>query len=161
MNLPWALDAGALFIVPRNGYARAAFIGEPCPAMAKKTSPTSAKKSRAAVPPRAQTDNLLWQMGVLRVALIALVILDMLAAPRPGTTAVYGGWQVVPTLILPVLAPILLQVLLLDALMGRVLMSSAKGAERARYRRIVTVNLVFSAALVLWWLPYFLKLFAR
>lgn len=129
--------------------------------MAKITSPTSAKKSRAAAPPRAQTDNLLWQMGVLRVALIALVILDMLAAPRPGTAAVYGGWQVVPTLILPVLAPILLQVLLLDALMGRVLMSSAKGAERARYRRIVTVNLVFSAALVLWWLPYFLKLFAR
>jgi hypothetical protein len=60
-----------------------------------------------------------------------------------------------------VLAPILLQVLLLDALMGRVLMSGAKGAERARYRRIVTVNLAFSAALVLWWAPYFLKLFAR
>jgi hypothetical protein len=67
----------------------------------------------------------------------------------------------VRTLILPVLAPILLQVLLLDALMGRVMMSSARLAERARYRRIVTVNLVSSAALVLWWLPYFLKLFAR
>jgi hypothetical protein len=100
-------------------------------------------------------------MGVLRVALIALVILDMLGAPRPGTSAVYSGWEMAPTLILPVLAPILLQVLLLDALMGRVLMSSAQGAERIRYRRIVTVNLVFSIALVLWWLPYFLKLFAR
>jgi hypothetical protein len=52
-------------------------------------------------------------------------------------------------------------VLLLDALMGRVMMSSAKGAERARYKRIMVVNLVFGAALVLWWLPYFLKLFAR
>jgi len=61
----------------------------------------------------------------------------------------------VTTLIMPVLAPILLQVLLLDALMGRVLLSSAKGAERARYRRIMIVNLVFSAALVIWWLPYF------
>jgi hypothetical protein len=100
-------------------------------------------------------------MGVLRVALVGLVVLDMLASPRPGTQAVYSGWEVVTTLILPVLAPILLQVLLLDALMGRVMMSSAKGAERARYRRIVTVNLVFSGALVLWWLPYFLKLFAR
>jgi hypothetical protein len=128
--------------------------------MPKKARPTSAKKTRAAVPPRAQTENLLRQMGVLRVVLVGLAILDMLASPRPGTAAVYSGWEVVPTLILPVLAPILLQVLLLDALMGRVMMSSTKGAERARYRRIVTVNLVFSAALVLWWAPYFLKLFA-
>ena len=100
-------------------------------------------------------------MGTLRVALIALVILDMLASPRPGTAVVYSGWEVITTLILPVLAPILFQVLLLDALMGRVMMSSSKGAERARYRRIVVVNLMFSAALVFWWLPYFLKMFAR
>ena len=129
--------------------------------MAKKARPTSAKTARAVVRPRVQTENLLRQMGVLRVALVALVILDMLASPRAGTAAVYSGWEMVPTLILPVLAPILLQVLLLDALMGRVMMSGAKGAGRARYRRIVTVNLVFSAALVLWWAPYFLKLFAR
>ena len=128
--------------------------------MAKKTRLTTAKKSRVAVRPRAQPENLLRQMGVLRVVLIALVILDMLASPRPGTAVVYSGWELVTTLILPVLAPILLQVLLLDALMGRVLMSSSKGAERARYRRIMLVNLMFSAALVFWWLPYFLKLFA-
>jgi hypothetical protein len=130
-------------------------------AMSIKSRPTRTKKSpRSASRPRTRPENLLRQMGVLRVVLIALVILDMLAAPRPGTAAVYSGWEVVTTLILPVLAPILLQVLLLDALMGRVLMSSSKGAERARYRRIMVVNLMFSAALVLWWLPYFLKLFA-
>jgi len=130
--------------------------------MSTKSRPAPTKKApRPAFRPRARSENLLRQMGVLRVVLIALVILDMLAAPRPGTAAVYSGWEVVTTLILPVLAPILLQVLLLDALMGRVMMSSAKGAERARYRRIMVVNLVFGAALVLWWLPYFLKLFAR
>ena len=130
--------------------------------MPTKSRPTQTKKSpRSAPRSRARSENLLRQMGVLRVVLIALVILDMLAAPRPGTVAVYSGWELVTTLILPVLAPILLQVLLLDALMGRVLMSSAMGAERARYRRIMVVNLMFSVALVLWWLPYFLKLFAR
>jgi len=130
--------------------------------MSTKSRPAQTKKSpRSASRPRARSENLLRQMGVLRVVLIALVILDMLAAPRPGTVAVYSGWELVTTLILPVLAPILLQVLLLDALMGRVLMSSAMGAERARYRRIMVVNLMFSVALVLWWLPYFLKLFAR
>lgn len=129
--------------------------------MVKKTRPSKAKKSRVTVRPRAQPENLLRQMGVLRVVLIALAIFDMLASPPPGAVAVYSGWGLVTTLILPVLAPILLQVLLLDALMGRVMMSSSKGAERARFRRIVTVNLLTGAVLVLWWLPYFLKLFAR
>ena len=129
--------------------------------MATKTRTASVNKSRAVVRRPAPTQNLLKQLGVLRIVLISLSILDMLAAPRPGTAAVYSGWELVPTLILPVLAPILLQVLLLDALMGRVLMSSSKGAERARYRRIMVVNLVFSVALTLWWLPYFMKLFAR
>lgn len=126
----------------------------------KARSAPKKKSSRPTNRQRAQPENLLRQMGVLRVVLIALVILDMLASPRPGTAVVYSGWDLVTTLILPVLAPILLQVLLLDALMGRVMMSSAKGSERARYRRILVVNLLFSLALVLWWLPYFLKLFA-
>src|SRR4030067_278939 len=102
--------------------------------MVVKTRPVPKKKARASRP-RGRRESLLHQMGVLRVALVALVILDILASPRPGTSAVYSGWEMVPTLILPVLAPILLQVLLLDALMGRGVMGSAKGAERARYRR--------------------------
>jgi hypothetical protein len=119
------------------------------------------KATRSVSRAAARPDNLLRQMGVLRIVLISLVIIDMLAAPSPGARMVYSGWKLVTTLILPVLAPILLQVLLLDALMGRVLMSSTKGAERLRYRRILVVNLVFAVLLVLWWLPYFLKLFAR
>jgi len=129
--------------------------------MATKTRPTSVKKSRTAKRPSVPTQSLLQQLGVLRIVLITLSILDMLVAPRPGTAAVYSGWELVTTLISPVLAPILLQVLLLDALMGRVMMGSAKGVERTRYWRIMIVNLVFSAALTLWWLPYFMKLFAR
>jgi len=126
--------------------------------MSTKSRPSPNKKLPRST---SRPESLLRQMGVLRVALITLTILDMLAAPRPGTAVVYSSWELVTTLILPVLAPILLQVLLLDALMGRVLMSGAKGAERRRYRRIMVVNLLFSVALVLWWLPYFLKLFAR
>lgn len=125
---------------------------------------TSAKKNSR---PRGREENLgkrspltllLQQLGALRVALIAGAIVDMLVAPAPGTPVVYAGVQLVTTLIVPVLAPILLQVLLLDALMGRVLMSSHTGAERARYRRIVIVNLVIVFALVLRWTPYFLAL---
>jgi len=107
---------------------------------------------------RGRADNLFQQMGALRVALVAGAIVDMLAAPSPGAPVIYAGADLVTTLIVPVLAPILLQVLLLDALMGRVLMSSHTGAERARYRRIVTVNLVIVFLLVLRWTPYFLAL---
>ncbi len=129
--------------------------------MPTKSRPVPKKKlPRSTFRPRARSVNLLYQMGMLRLALITLVILDMLAAPRPGTPVVYSGWELVTTLILPVLAPILFQVLMLDALMGRIMMGSAMGAERARYRRIVIVNLVFGIALVLWWMPYFLRLFA-
>ena len=122
--------------------------------MATKKRAAAKKNSR----PRGRTDNLFRQMGALRVALIAGAIADMLAAPSPGTPVIYTGGEVLTTLIVPVLAPILLQVLLLDALMGRVLMSSNTGAERARYRRIVIVNLVIALALVLRWTPYFLAL---
>lgn len=116
------------------------------------------KKPRVTVKARRRPANLLQQMGVLRVVLVGAAILDILMAPNPGTPVVYSGWALVTTLIVPVLAPILLQVLLLDALMAKILMSSNQGAERARYRRIMIVNLVVTAALVLGWAPYFLAL---
>ena len=123
----------------------------------KARSPTK-KKVRVATRPRGLKQNLLQEMGVLRVVLVSGAIVDILLAPNPGTPVVYSGWAVLTTLVVPVLAPILLQVLLLDALMGRVLMSSNQGAERARYRRIMIVNLVIAAALVVGWAPYFMAL---
>lgn len=126
--------------------------------MATKARSPAKKKARAVARPRGRAPNLLEQMGVLRVVLVTGSIVDILVAPSPGTPVIYSGWGVVATLVVPVLAPILLQVLLLDALMGRVLMSSSEGTERARYRRIMIVNLVVAAALVAGWLPYFLAL---
>ena len=126
--------------------------------MARKSRPASKTKLRTALRPGRQSENLFQQFGALRAALIVGAFVDMLAAPSPGTPVVYSGVDLVTTLIVPVLAPILLQVLLLDALMGRVLMSSHTGAERARYRRIMIVNLVVAFALLLRWLPYFMAL---
>lgn len=126
--------------------------------MASKTRSATKKKTRVTGKARAQSANLFQQMGLLRLVLVGGAMVDILLAPNPGTPVVYSGWPLVTTLIVPVLAPILLQVLLLDALMGKVLMSSNQGLERARYRRIMIVNLVIAAALVLGWLPYFLAL---
>lgn len=126
--------------------------------MASTVRSATRKKPRATSKARTQPVHLLQQMGVLRVILVGAAILDILAAPNPGTPVAYSGWALVTTLIVPVLAPILLQVLLLDALMSKILMSSNQGAERARYRRIMIVNLVIAVALVLGWVPYFLAL---
>lgn len=126
--------------------------------MPSNTRSTVMRKPRKTGKARAPSANLLQQMGVLRLVLVGAAILDILLAPNPGTPVAYNGWELVTTLIVPVLAPILLQVLLLDALMAKILMSSNQGVERARFRRIMIVDLVMTAVLVLGWTPYFLAL---
>lgn len=100
-------------------------------------------------------------VGVMRIALGLMTFALIAFSPSPGTPAVFVGWELWRTVIFPVLAPILLQVLLLDALMARVFMAGHTGDARLRYRRILTMNLLLSAALTLWWLPYFLALFSN
>lgn len=107
---------------------------------------------------RAQPTSIWRELGPLRLGLLGLTLTVMLLAPSPGTPAVYGGWPMVPTLLAPVLAPILLQVVLLDALMSRIWMSAHAGAARARYRRILWINLGVAALSTLWWLPYFMAI---
>ena len=97
----------------------------------------------------------------LRVAMLVFTLLVMVLVPPPGTPAVAHGWAFVPTLLAPVLAPLILMVLLLDALMTRIFMTDAAGAERARLKYIVTVDLVAALALFLFWLPYFIAIGAK
>lgn len=124
--------------------------------MAKKKIPKTRPRARKAAP--AGPRGFLREMGTLRIVLWLGTLLVMLTAPRPGTPAVYSGWAMWSTLFTPVLAPILLQVLLLDALMGRVLLTDAKGEARGHYRRVIGANLVLSAVLAVYWVPYYLAL---
>ncbi len=128
-----------------------------------KTNKKLPKKRRAAVRragSAARTETPFWRnVGVMRIGLAVVALTLMAFSPSPGTPADYVGWGLWRTVIFPVLAPILLQVLLLDALMARVFMAGHTGQARLRYRRILILNLLLSAALTLWWLPYFLALF--
>jgi hypothetical protein len=121
--------------------------------------PRTARRARTRPAPASPVVIWLQSLGVMRVGLLLLAAAVMLAAPKPGTAAVLGGWKMLSTLIAPALAPIVFMVLMLDALMGRVMSGSARGAERERYRRIVVTNLVAGIALFLWWAPYFARLF--
>ena len=127
----------------------------------KQTAVRRQRKQRAAEPRRPEGwRGLLQDLGFLRVALVVMAVLVMAGAPKPGTPMILEGWGMWKTLLTPTLAPILFMVLMLDALMGRVLLGSAQGTERARYRRIVVVNLTTGIASLLWWLPYFMALFS-
>lgn len=98
------------------------------------------------------------QLGAMRVVLAVCTLLVIVLAPAAGTRASAEGWAFVPTLLVPVLAPLILMLLLLDALMGAVFMSDKVGEERLRYRNVVRFNLILAALLFLYWLPYFLAL---
>jgi hypothetical protein len=117
------------------------------------------KHVRSSSRPAAGLWKWLVELGPMRVFLVMLALVLIAGAPRPGTPADLDGAALWTTVLVPTLMPIVFMVLMLDALMGRILLGSARGTERARYRRIVTVNLAVGIFLVLWWVPYFVKLF--
>lgn len=98
------------------------------------------------------------ELGFLRLVVLAAVAVAVVLVPEPGTRAIYSGWPMVTTVLIPVLAPLLFMVLLLDALMARLFLTDAEGAARRRYRNIILINLLAAAALVLRWLPYYAAL---
>lgn len=99
--------------------------------------------------------SLLVQFGPMRLVLAGLALTMMSLIPAKGSVAVYHGWALVPTVLIPMMVPILFMVLMLDVLMSSVFMIDKQGAARARYRTILFVELILAAGLVLFWVPYF------
>jgi len=99
--------------------------------------------------------------GLLRVLLAVLALLVALAAPFADGPAVYHGWRMLPTVIAPTLAVVLVFALPLDMLMSRVFMSDQPEPVRARLRRIVRLEAGVLALLVAFWAPFFHALLTR
>lgn len=97
-------------------------------------------------------------LGGLRVVLLVAVVILLILVPTPGTRAVYSGWPLITTLLVPVLAPLVFMLLLLDALMAWVFLTDAVGGTRRRWRAIVFINLIAAIVLLLRWLPYYAAL---
>ena len=101
---------------------------------------------------------LVTQLGALRLMLAALAMTAIGFVQKAGTSPVYTGWDLGPTVIAPVMAPLVLMLLMLDVLMSRVMMLDKKGGARRRLRHIIAVELLLALGLVMVWLPYFLAL---
>ncbi len=98
--------------------------------------------------------QLLQWLGPLRLLLVSGALAMLVLRPAPHTTAVYKGWEMVSTVLVPALVPMVFIVLLLDATMGAVLLAS-RPRERRRYRAVIVIDLALAAVLVLWWWPFF------
>ena len=102
--------------------------------------------------------KILNQMKPLRVALAIIAILIAIFATQAGTKADYEGIQVLLTLILPALTPLVFLVLILDALMNRVWLVDATGDDISRYRTIMRIDLILAALIFVRWIPYFIEI---
>lgn len=104
-------------------------------------------------------------LGFLRLGLFTLVILDLLlpgayllAGLLVGEPAEPSAWTVIPTLIAPVMAPILLVVILFDYTMSRIRAADEQGDARNHFLDIGRLDLMFIGLLLLYWVPFFLTL---
>jgi hypothetical protein len=97
-------------------------------------------------------------LGPLRLGLAAMAALTVAAMPAPGTALAYEGWGAFTTLVVPAVAPILVMVYVLDALMALVLMKDRSEPERRRYRWVIATDLAVAALLLASWLPLILAL---
>lgn len=98
-------------------------------------------------------------LGPLRVLLLLAAFASLVLVQTPGTPPQYQGWEAVPTLIAPVLAPLVVVILLLDSLMAQVFRAGGDPAHRGHFTRVILINLSAAFVVTLVWLPYFLAIF--
>ena len=97
-------------------------------------------------------------LGFLRLSLLGLALLNIAFRPTPGTEVVLAGSEVITTLIAPAAAPILLLVILFDALMSKVRAADSAGEDAANFTRIMLIELATAFILVIAWFPFFVAL---
>jgi hypothetical protein len=102
--------------------------------------------------------KLLKSLGFLRISLLLLGIIDVLLRPEPGSFAAREGIEVISTLVAPAAAPILIMVILFDALMSKIRAGDTQGEESRKFKHIMYTELAVAAFMILAWLPYFLAI---
>lgn len=98
--------------------------------------------------------NIIKNLKPMRVILVLSAIATILLRPEPGSEVFYEGAQMFQTLLIPVLAPILFMLLLLDSLMSTIWLTQTTGEEKQRYRMNIIVNLSVVALLLYFWIPF-------
>jgi hypothetical protein len=98
-------------------------------------------------------------LGPLRISLAIFSLLTIILMPSPGTEVVYEGWAIMPTVVAPAVAPILVAVYLLDILMSFVFSRSpGENTKRRRFHFIILSDVLFVSLLLAVWIPLIMAL---
>ncbi len=109
---------------------------------------------------KSNDEKLLHALGFLRVALLALALLNILfplieiLIPSSQAADRHNLWFLLTTIISPVMAPLLIVVMLFDYIMSRVRAADAEGALRRRYVTISRIELCVIGITLLFWVPF-------
>ncbi len=104
--------------------------------------------------------RLIADLGWLRFLLVCVTLLVIACAPL-ADMRLQHGWHLWPSVIAPTFMAMLAFSLPLDITMARVFMADAAGAVRARYRRIIRIEIVLWMLMLLAWTPYMLAITRR
>ena len=97
--------------------------------------------------------------GVLRIGLLILVGIAAMLAPEAQVRTILEWPLIIPTLIIPTIAPLILMVTLFDLMMATILCADNQNAERKKSYRFIAYIQLAAAILLTWrWLPFFMAL---
>lgn len=105
-----------------------------------------------------QIKDFIRQAGPIRISLYVLAFFTVLLKPENNSTVNLEGLAFIPTLVLPVIAPLLTTGFLLDMLMCKIYSSEQTDDIKARFKKISRVNLAFVVVLLATWVPYLLSM---
>jgi hypothetical protein len=97
-------------------------------------------------------------LGFLRISLLVIGVINSFLSPKPGTPISHEGLEVIPTLIAPSAAPIIIMVILFDVLMSKIRASDSTGEENKKFKSIMWTELAVVAFMIMAWLPYFMAI---
>ncbi|CAD7840478.1 MAG: hypothetical protein [Olavius algarvensis Gamma 3 endosymbiont] len=104
-------------------------------------------------------------LGFLRLGLFVLAVANIvlhagyqLAGIIVTSAQESSVWTSIPSLIAPVMAPILMVLVLFDYIMSRVRAADESGEQRVYYLWISRIELLAIGLMLAYWIPFFLTL---
>lgn len=102
--------------------------------------------------------NFLKHAGPIRNILYFLGIICILFKPENSSGLNLEGLQFIPTLVLPVIVPMLVTGYFLDMVMSRVYSAEQPDDIKQKYTLISRVDLFLAVILLILWVPYMLSM---
>ena len=98
-------------------------------------------------------------LGELRIALVSMAVFTIACVPFAAEKEVrFEGFGMLPDVLAPVVAVILVFVLLLDMLMSRIFLGTYGAEKGKRYRTAIMVEAVVLFTMVGSWYAYFSRM---